>query len=176
MDGGSSLNIIYLETLVLLSINRAQLQPSASGFHGVVPRKKALPVGQIDLPVSFGTAANFRNDTLTFEVVGFRGTYHAITRRPGYAKFMAIPNYTYLKLKMPGPKGVIPSAPTSTHTNATSNASSMGKQSRVPPSLPQSSRPWPLRLQSLSATWAASSRRKGPRRFHSTPSIPTARH
>ena len=25
----------------------------------------------------------------------------------GYAKFMAIPNYTYLKLKMPGPKGVI---------------------------------------------------------------------
>ena len=27
--------------------------------------------------------------------------------RPCYAKFMAIPNYTYLKMKMPGPKGVI---------------------------------------------------------------------
>jgi hypothetical protein len=27
--------------------------------------------------------------------------------RPCYAKFMAIPNYTYLKLKMPGPNGVI---------------------------------------------------------------------
>jgi len=40
-------------------------------------------------------------------VVGFRGTYHAIIGRPGYAKFMDIPNYTYLKLKMPGPKGVI---------------------------------------------------------------------
>ena len=26
---------------------------------------------------------------------------------PCYAKFMAIPNYTYLKLKMPGPNGVI---------------------------------------------------------------------
>ena len=26
---------------------------------------------------------------------------------PCYAKFMAIPNYTFLKLKMPGPKGVI---------------------------------------------------------------------
>ena len=51
--------------------------------------------------------ANFRKVTLTFEVVGFRGTYHAIIRRPGYAKFMAIPNYTYLKLKMPEPKGVI---------------------------------------------------------------------
>ena len=43
----------------------------------------------------------------TFEVVGFHGTYHAIIGRPGCTKFMAIPNYTYLKLKMPGPKGVV---------------------------------------------------------------------
>jgi len=107
LDGGNSLNIIYLETLDLLGINRAQLQPSAGGFHGVVPGKKALPIGGIDLPVYFGTATNFRKETLTFEVVGFRGTYHAIIGRPGYAKFMAIPNYTYLKLKMPEPKGVI---------------------------------------------------------------------
>ena len=40
-------------------------------------------------------------------MVGFRGTCHAIIGRLGYAKFMAIRNYTYLKLKMPGPKGVI---------------------------------------------------------------------
>jgi len=107
MDGGSSLNIIYLETLDLLGIERAQLRPSAGGFHGVVQGKKALLVGRIDQPVCFGTVANFRKEVLTFEVVGFRGTYHAIIRRPGYAKFMAIPNYTYLKLKMPGHKGVI---------------------------------------------------------------------
>jgi len=41
MDGGSSLNIIYLETLDLLGIDRGRLQPSAGGFHGVVPGKKA---------------------------------------------------------------------------------------------------------------------------------------
>ena len=69
--------------------------------------KKVLPEGQIDLPVYFGTVANFRKETLTFEVVGFRDTYHAIIDHPGYAKFMATPNYTYLKLKIPGPKGVI---------------------------------------------------------------------
>jgi hypothetical protein len=40
-------------------------------------------------------------------VVGFRGAYHAILRRSCYAKFMAVPNYNYLKMKMPGPKGVI---------------------------------------------------------------------
>jgi len=72
-----------------------------------VPGKKALPVCQIDIPVCFGMAANFRKETLTFEVVGFRVTYHAIIGRPGYAKFMVIPNYTYLKLKMPRPKEVI---------------------------------------------------------------------
>ena len=55
----------------------------------------------------FGDRANFRSEVLTFEVVGFRGTYHAILGRPCYAKFMAIPNYTYLKLKMPGLNGVI---------------------------------------------------------------------
>ena len=46
-------------------------------------------------------------ETLTFEVVRFHRTYHAILGRPCYAKFMAIPNYTYLKLKMLGPYGVI---------------------------------------------------------------------
>ncbi|XP_025791672.1 uncharacterized protein LOC112872850 [Panicum hallii] len=47
-------------------------------------------------------------ETLTFEaVVGFHRSYHAILGRPCYAKFMVVPNYTYLKLKMPGPCGVI---------------------------------------------------------------------
>ena len=40
-------------------------------------------------------------------MVGFPGTFHAILRRPCYAKFMAVPSYTYLKLKMLGPHGVI---------------------------------------------------------------------
>jgi hypothetical protein len=35
--------------------------------------------------------------------------------RPCYAKFMVVPNYTYLKLKMPGPNGVITVGPTYRH-------------------------------------------------------------
>jgi hypothetical protein len=104
MDGGSSLNIIYAQTLDLLGIMRTHLRPSVRGFHGVVPRKRAEPVRRINLPVCFGTPSNFRKETLTFEVVGFHRTYHAILGRPYYAKFMAVPNYTYLKLKMPGPR------------------------------------------------------------------------
>jgi hypothetical protein len=64
-------------------------------------------VGQIDLPVTFGDPSNYHTETLTFEVVGFRGTYHAILGHPCYAQFMAVLNYTYLKLKMPGPNGII---------------------------------------------------------------------
>jgi hypothetical protein len=69
--------------------------------------RQASPFGQIDLPVWFGMLEVFYKETLTFEVVGFRGAYHAILGRSCYAKFTAVLNYTYLKMKMPGPKGVI---------------------------------------------------------------------
>jgi hypothetical protein len=107
MDGGSSLNIIYTETLELLGIDLSTIRAGAAPFHGIVPEKRVLPLGQLNLPVYFGTPSNFRKETLTFEVVEFRETYHAVLGRPCYAKFMAVPNYTYLKLKMPGPNEVI---------------------------------------------------------------------
>jgi hypothetical protein len=40
-------------------------------------------------------------------VVGFDGTYHAILGRPSLTKFMAVPHYSYLFLKMPTEKGVL---------------------------------------------------------------------
>jgi hypothetical protein len=107
MDAGSSLNILYVHTLRLLGIRLDQLRPSTTPFHGVTLGKRVQPLRQIDLPVWFGTPDNFRKETLTFEVVGFRDVYHAILGRPCYTKFMAVPNYTYLKMKMTGPKGVI---------------------------------------------------------------------
>jgi hypothetical protein len=78
MDGGSGLNILYAETLDLMGIDRSRLRADAAPFHDVVPGHRATPLGQIDMPVCFGTPSNFRRETLTFEVVGFRGTYHAI--------------------------------------------------------------------------------------------------
>ena len=66
-----------------------------------------MPLGQIDLPITFGDQFNYRTETLTFEVVGFPGTFHTILGWPCYAKFMTVPNYTYLKFKMSGPREVI---------------------------------------------------------------------
>jgi hypothetical protein len=37
MDGGSSLNIMYVETLTKLGLTKTQLRHSALTFYGVVP-------------------------------------------------------------------------------------------------------------------------------------------
>ena len=57
--------------------------------------------------MTFGGSAKFCKEMLTFEIADFPGAYHTILGRPCYAKFMDVPNYTYLKLKMPDPHGII---------------------------------------------------------------------
>ena len=39
-------------------------------------------------------------EVLTFEVMDVPGSYHAILGRLCYAKFIEIPNYTYLKMEI----------------------------------------------------------------------------
>ena len=91
MDGGSGLNILYVDTLDAMRIPRSELRPVSSPFHGVIPGTQAFPLGQIDLTITFGDRANFRSEVLTFEVVDFPGSYHAILGQPCYAKFMVTP-------------------------------------------------------------------------------------
>jgi hypothetical protein len=43
MDGGSSLNILYVHTLRLLGIGLDKLRPSTTPFHGVTPGKRVTP-------------------------------------------------------------------------------------------------------------------------------------
>ncbi|XP_039827056.1 uncharacterized protein LOC120688744 [Panicum virgatum] len=89
MNGGSSINIVYMDTLETMGIPRACLRESLFPFYGILPGMKAYPIDNIDLPVTFGSKSNFRTETLTFEVVDWKGGYHAILGRPAYAKFMA---------------------------------------------------------------------------------------
>jgi hypothetical protein len=78
MGRGSDLNIIYVETLDAMDINWSRTRPMRAPFHGIVPGKQAKPLRQIDLPITFRDKSNFRTETLTFKVVGFHKTYHAI--------------------------------------------------------------------------------------------------
>jgi hypothetical protein len=59
------------------------------------------------MPVRFGTLENYITEFLRFEVARFDCGYNAIIDRLGLAKFMAIPHYSYMILKMPGPQGII---------------------------------------------------------------------
>jgi hypothetical protein len=59
------------------------------------------------LEVLFGEKDNHRHELIWFEVVELKSPYHALLGRPALAKFMAVPHYAYLKMKLPGPRGVI---------------------------------------------------------------------
>jgi len=107
MDGGSGINIIFTKTLREMCIPLSVLKTSDTTFHGIVPGKAVLPLGKISLDVVFGHESNFRKEKIDFEVVDWQSQYHAILGRPAFARFMAVPHYAYLKLKMPGPRGVI---------------------------------------------------------------------
>jgi hypothetical protein len=69
--------------------------------------KGEYPLGHIYMSVTFGTPESYRTEFLRFEVVRFDCGYNAMIGRPGLAKFMAIPHYPYMILKMPGPQGII---------------------------------------------------------------------
>ena len=107
MDGGSGINIIFADTLRRMNRSVDNLPPSSNTFHGIVPGKAIVPKGTIQLDVTFGDATHFHSETMEFEVVNWRSQYHAILGRPAFARFMVVPLYAYLQLKMPGPKGII---------------------------------------------------------------------
>jgi hypothetical protein len=107
MDGGTSLNIMYVETLTKLGLTKTQLLHSAVTFYEVVPGRQAKSLGSITLKVAFSNESNFCEEPLTFEVVPFKSTYHVIFSHPAFHSFHTRPCYIYNKLKMPGPDGSI---------------------------------------------------------------------
>ena len=52
-------------------------------------------------------ANNYHVEHINFYVANFNTTYHAILGRPALAKFMVVPHYAHLVLKMPSPIGVL---------------------------------------------------------------------
>jgi hypothetical protein len=105
--GGSSINLLYRTSMEKLRIPEIQMKPTKPTFHGIVPGHSCTPMGRIDLEVLFGGKDNHHREPIWFEVVDLNSPYHALLGRPALAKFMAVPHYAYLKMKLPGPRGVI---------------------------------------------------------------------
>ena len=90
-----------------MGINPSRIKPTKTTFKGVIPGVEARCTGSITLEVVFGSLENFRSKELIFDIVPFRSGYHTLLGRTVFARFNAVPHYAYLKLKMPGPRGVI---------------------------------------------------------------------
>src|SRR3954466_4888973 len=107
IDGGSTINILYRDTLIKLGLTERDLERSRMTFHGIVPGLSCTPMGRIRLDVIFGMEENFRREPIWFEVADLSSPYHALLGLPTFAKFMFNAQQTYLKMKIPGPNGVI---------------------------------------------------------------------
>jgi hypothetical protein len=107
IDGGSSINLLHRTSMEKLGIPAMQLKPSKLTFHDIVPGLLCTPMGRVQLEVMLGEKENFCCEPIWFKVVDLSSPYHVLLGRPALAEFMAMPHYAYLKMKLPGPRGVI---------------------------------------------------------------------
>jgi hypothetical protein len=108
IDSGSGHNLIFASTLRKIGLDFTDmLVPSKCPFYDIVRGNAAHSLGTVVLPVTFRTRENYRTEFIKFKVANFESSYHAILGRPALAKFMAVPHYVYLLLKMPGQSGVL---------------------------------------------------------------------
>ena len=97
--------MLSVEAFDLLRIPLERLQPSQpfSGIGG----GSSSSLGQIRLPVTFGTYNNFRTELVDFDIAPIGLPYNAILGYPALAQFMAATHPAYTLMKMPGSSGVL---------------------------------------------------------------------
>lgn len=78
MDGGSSLNLLYQDTVWKMGINPSRIKPTRTTFKGVILGVEVRCTGSITLEVVFRFPDNFRSEDLVFDIVPFRSGYHAL--------------------------------------------------------------------------------------------------
>ena len=93
MDGGSSLNLIYQDTIHGMGLDPTQIRHSNTTFKGVTPGPGARCTGSLSLQVTFGSPDNFRREHLTFHIALFQSGYQALLGREAFSRFNAIPHY-----------------------------------------------------------------------------------
>jgi hypothetical protein len=90
IDSGASLNLLMRRTFIEMGLKLVDLTTVQDTFHGIIPGQLSMPVGRIDLKVSYGSGENKRREMLTFEVASFDIGYNCILGRPFLLKFMAV--------------------------------------------------------------------------------------
>ncbi|KAK1668475.1 hypothetical protein QYE76_056634 [Lolium multiflorum] len=71
MDGGSGLNLIFVDTIKSMRITMRMLEETDTCFHGILPTSPGYSLGKVYLNVVFGKTDNFRKEKIEFEVVNW---------------------------------------------------------------------------------------------------------
>jgi hypothetical protein len=72
-----------------------------------VTEGSTTPIGQVRLPVTFGTWDNYRTESLDFDIAYIALPYNAILGYPALARFMAATHHGFNVLKISGTNGTI---------------------------------------------------------------------
>jgi hypothetical protein len=107
VDGGSSINVTFPKTLKAQGILTADLIQSDTPFFGIIRTEGLFLLGHLFMSVTFDAPDNYWTKFLRFEIAQFECGYNTIIERSGLDKFMAIPHYPYMILKMLRPQGVV---------------------------------------------------------------------
>lgn len=106
IDDVSEPSFIFAKTFRIMCLDTSKfLEPIDTTFYDIVPSNNAVPLRRITLPVTFGT--ELITEFIKFKVANIDTCYNAVIGRPMLVKFMVIPHYIYMMLKLPGPNGVI---------------------------------------------------------------------
>ena len=83
MNGGSSLNLIYEDTVRLMGINPSRISQRNTTFEGMIPGVEAYGRGSVMLEVTFGSPGNSRSEELLFTIAPFERGYHTLLGKNG---------------------------------------------------------------------------------------------
>jgi hypothetical protein len=72
-----------------------------------VTEGSTMPIGQVRVPITFGTRDNYRTESLDFDITYIALPYNAILGNPALARFMAAMHHGFNVLKIPGANGTI---------------------------------------------------------------------
>nr|ABA97615.1 retrotransposon protein, putative, unclassified [Oryza sativa Japonica Group] len=96
----------YSDACPLRKLPTQALTPAPASLRGFGGEAVQV-LGQALLLIAFGSGENRREEQVLFDVVDIPYNYNAILGRATLNQFEAISHHNYLKLKIPGPAGVI---------------------------------------------------------------------